>query len=174
MFRNPRAARRSDAGTADQHDHHSFSNSTYSNSASNRTNGFSASRSDSALNKMNLPFTLDYCQIVITLCEMIRQLYHRLEELVSSPSFIGSMSSRYSVLSRPSGNRPGMGSYSSSFRGNGNLDARQGSWGNTASGKGGSHAREAATGGPATSSTMLPTALTDQITKIDLKLRVRI
>lgn len=123
---------------------------------------------------MNLPFTLDYCQVVITLCEIIRQLYHRLEELVPSPSFLGSVTSRYSVSSMSSGNRPGMGSHSSSLHGNGNMDARQGSWGNTASGKGGSQVQGVATEGAARPSMMLPTGLTEQITKFDQKLRVRI
>jgi hypothetical protein len=171
LFRNSRAARKSTATSMDTPYNDDVSvNSTYSAGTSIGANGYGASNPHSVLIKINLPFALDYCQIVITICELIRQIYHRLAELVSSPTFVGSAASRHSASSLSSGNRPGMGSHSSSLFAHGTADARQGSWTTSASGKSG---LGVAAGAVVNSSVMLPAGLTEQIAKIDQRLQVR-
>lgn len=45
--------------------------------------------SETVLIIINVPFTLDYCQVVMTLCDIIRQLYTRLGSLVLGPADAG-------------------------------------------------------------------------------------
>jgi hypothetical protein len=60
------------------HDHSNYT------TGSSTQHGPSARPSETALIIINIPFALDYCHVVVTLCDVIRQLYKRLEMLVGS------------------------------------------------------------------------------------------
>jgi hypothetical protein len=60
------------------HDH------SYTTGSLNTQHGPGARPSETALIIINIPFALDYCRVVMTLCDVIRQLYKRLGALVGS------------------------------------------------------------------------------------------
>lgn len=187
LFRNQRSARKSTSSSVETpYDLGNPGNPSHPNSSSG-TSSPGVSRSTSALVMINLPFALDYCQVVTTLCNMFRQLYNRLEELVQRPSFIGSSAPRHNTspmgTSPPNGNRSATSPYSTSFSASinsatGPTETRQGAWGSTAGAPGGRtgsyvYGLGVGTGGAAGSSVTWPTGLAEQITRFDQKLKVR-